>query len=125
MRLGEVVLAYFMIGSLMWAGGAIIWQDAGVGTLLINVNDSSAEPKSETGGLLESLGGPIKTAAQAAGAVGLLAIWNVLVKLIAFLFWPIVVLLSVNAPTEGVVIAGGGMVVAFFMAVLRLVRGSA
>lgn len=123
MRFGNIVVAYFVIGAVMWGGGAIAWDQAGVGELFIE-NPAESEVNEETSEDLTRLGGPINDVAGSLGASGLVAVWNVLVKLIGYLFWPITVLLSVDAPAEVVVLGGGTPVVAFFTSVLRMVRGS-
>lgn len=123
MRFTNILLAYFMIGAIMWAGGAIAWDDAGVGGLFI---DTAEDPdvNESTSTQIREAGGPIQEAAGST-AVGLIAIWNLLVKLLGFLFWPITVLLSVNAPPRVVVVLGGSFCVAFYGALIRVIRRSA
>lgn len=127
MRFGQLVVAYFLIGSVMWAGGAIAWSDAGVGNFLItaDADEGTVEQSANTTDDLTELGGPIEEAASQVDGLGLLAVWNLLVKLIGYLTWPITVLQSVDAPVEIVVILGGTFQMAFFVSVIRVVRGSA
>lgn len=126
MRFGNLVMAYFLIGGLFWGAGLITWDDSGVGSIFINdpAGDEDAVNE-ETAGALERAGGAIRQAAAAVGGAGLLAIWDFLAGLTGFLFWPISVLIKLNSPAEIVVMFGGTLTAAFYVGLLRLVRGSA
>jgi len=124
MRLSRVVMAYFVMGAVMWGAGVIAWDEAGVGQLLIQNADSDAEVNQQTREDLSQLGGPIQTALSTVQSAGLVAIWNVLVKLVGYLNWPLVVMLSVDAPPRVAVIAGGTPTMAFWVSFIRLVRTS-
>jgi len=123
-RFAAVLLAYFTIGATMWGGGAIIWDDTGVNGLIIKSVDNGTEVNENTSDRLERSGGPIREAAAALGGP-ILAIWNFLVQFIGFLFWPVTVLQSVNAPPRAVVLGGGSLSVMFLGSVIRLIRRSA
>ena len=122
-RFANIVIGYFIIGAVMWGGGALVWSDAGVGTLFIN-NPQTGDINENTTEQLKETGGPIQQAANAATG-GLIAVWNLMVQLIGFLFWPIQTLADSNAPPQIVVLFGGTPTVAFVGAVIRVVRGSA
>jgi len=122
-RFSAILLAYFVIGAVMWGGGAIVWADSGVGGLIIT-DPADGDVNRETGEQLEQSSGPIENAITSFGAP-LLAIWNLLVKFIGYLFWPITVLQSANAPPRVVVLLGGSFTVVFLGAVIRLIRRSA
>jgi hypothetical protein len=127
MRFAQIVMAYFLIGALMWAGGVVDWSDSGVGGVLIDdpgVGDADTEVDESTQQDLEGIGGVIQQAVQT-GAGGLIAVWNIAIQLIGYLFWPITTLVSLDAPPRAVVIFGGTPTVAFLGAVLRLVKTSA
>lgn len=127
MRFTNILMAYFVIGVVMWGGGAIVWDDAGVGQFFINdpTGDTADQVvNAETGTKLNNLGGPITQVVGQTIGGGLIATWNLLVGVIGFVFWPTTVLLSVNAPPS-VVLLGTSLTVAFFGAIMRLVRGSA
>lgn len=123
-RLGEVVIAYFLIGALMWAGGVIDWQEAGVGSVFVDPEGNATSTNASTGEQLEQAGGPIQQAANTVSGGGLLAVWGLVTSILAFLFWPVTVLQSVQAPSEIVVLVGGPLVVAFFMAIILTIRGA-
>jgi len=122
-RFGDVVLAYFVIGAIMWGGGAIQWAETGVNSFIIE-DPQTAEVNEETSDKLESAGGPIREAAQSFGGP-VLAVWNIVVQLIGALFWPVTVLQSVNAPPRIIVLLGGTPSIAFLGGALRLIRESA
>lgn len=125
MRFGNILLAYFVIGAIMWGGGLVSWDKAGVGHLIVkNPSNGDVQVNNNTSEQLGKLGGPIQTAVGEFGG-GLIAIWSILKSLIGYLFWPIIVLKVVNAPPRVIVLGGGIYVVAFFSAALRLVRRSA
>jgi hypothetical protein len=127
MRFAQIVLAYFLVGSLMWAGGVIQWDEAGLGSVFIDqpgVGDAETNVNQQTQQDLEGLGGVIQQAAQT-GAGGLVALWNIAVKLLGFLFWPVTTLVSLDTPPRVLVIFGGAMTVTFFGAMFRVLRSSA
>lgn len=124
-RFSAILLAYFLIGAVMWGGGAIAWDESGVGGLIItDATESDIEVNENTSQQLERSGGPIQEAAQSMGGP-ILAIWNFVVRFVGYLFWPVTVLQSVNAPTRIVVTLGGSFSVIFLGAVVRLIRRSA
>jgi hypothetical protein len=126
-RFSQIIVAYFVMGAVMWAGGAIAWDEAGVGTLFVDDPDASGQVDvdDDTADDLEGAGGPIQEAASAAGVGGgLLAVWNLIVKVISSLFWPIITLDGLGAPASVTVIIGGTPTVAFWGAVLRVLRDS-
>jgi len=125
MRLTQIVIVYFVIGAVMWGGGVIAWEDSGVGGLFVQTPSTDTQVNQETTEDLSQLGGPIQIAASTVQSAGIVAIWNVLVKLVGLLMWPIVTLLSVDAPPRVVVLLGGTPTVAFFGAFIKLVRSSA
>lgn len=125
MRFENVVVAYFVVGALMWGAGVIQWSQAGVGVLFIDQSPGGGDVdiNSTTSEDLENAGGPIQQAANSISG-GLIAVWNLMVRLIGFLTWPITVLQSVNAPPRIVVLGGGTPTTAFFATLLRVIRGS-
>lgn len=123
-RFAAVLLAYFVIGAVMWGGGAIAWSDSGVGGLIIKDTAGGVDVNENTSEQLERSGGPIREAAAQLGGP-ILAIWNFVVQFIGYLFWPVTVLQSVNAPPRAIVLAGGAMSVMFLGSVIRLIRRSA
>lgn len=124
MRFSSVVMAYFIIGAVMWGGGVIGWGDTGVAGVLIE-DPESGDVNEETAEEIEQLGGPIEQLLDSVAGGGLVAVWIFLKNLIGFMFWPIDTLYRVNAPIEAVVLLGGGVTMAFYASLLRIIRGTA
>jgi len=122
-RFGNILLVYFVIGAMMWGGGAIVWSETGLNTLIVE-DPQAGSVNENTSNQLEDAGGPIREAAQAFGGP-VLAIWNIVVQFVGYLFWPIATLQSVGAPPRLVVLLGGTPSIAFLGAVVRLIRNSA
>jgi hypothetical protein len=122
-RFGSIIMVYFVIGAVMWGGGAIAWEDSGVGSLVIQ-DPQTGEVNNELSSDLENTGGPLRQAAQGFGGA-VLGIWNIVIKFVGYLFWPVTVLQSVNAPPRLVVLLGGTPTLAFLGSVLRLITRSA
>jgi hypothetical protein len=121
MQFNRLLLAYFMIGAVMWGGGAIDYGSAGVSQMFVEQNATTGEYviNEETRVNLQNSGGPIQTAASGL-AGGLIAIWNLIVTALGFLFWPITTLQGVNAPPRVVVLLGGAPTVAFWGSIILL-----
>jgi hypothetical protein len=122
-RFGNVIMVYFIIGAVMWGGGAIVWTETGLNTLIIQ-DPQSGQVNENTSSQLEDAGGPIREAAQSFGGP-VLAIWNIVVQFVGYLFWPVATLQSVGAPPRLTVLLGGPPSVAFLGGVIRLIRESA
>lgn len=122
-RFGNVILAYFVLGAVMWGGGAIAWSESGVGTLFID-DPQTGETNDETAGQLSESGGPIQQAVTSVGGGAVIAVYNLLVRFFGYLFWPITTLSGLNAPPSVVVLLGGTPTVAFFGAIIQIIRGS-
>lgn len=122
-RFSHVMIAFYLMGAMMWAGGAIPWDEAGLGQLLIE-QPSTAELNENTSDQLENSRGPVQEAVGSLGGGALLAVWNMLVKIIGYLFWPITVLVNNNAPARVWVPLGGAPTIAFYGALIRLIRTS-
>jgi hypothetical protein len=127
MRFSRIILAYVVIGSVMWAGGALAWDDVGMASVFIEEPgaDGPTEVNDATGDDLEGLGGPIQQAARSVGGSSIIAVWNLAAKFVGFLFWPVVVLSGANAPASVTVVLGGAFTAAFFGSIFRLLRTSA
>jgi len=123
-RFSSIIVTYFVIGALMWGGGAISWDSTGLSGLIIDDPANGVSTNESTAEDLENAGGPIQQSLQQLGGP-LLAIWSIIVKFIGYLFWPITVLQSNNAPPRVTVLLGGTFSVAFIGATVRLIRGSA
>lgn len=124
MRFQNLILAYFLVGAMMWGGGAIQWDDTGVATLIVSVDNGDVDAQEDTKDDAEKMGGPIQEGLQSVGGGALLAVWNFVVKFLGFLFWPVLATQTIGSPTRVVVLVGGGLTTAFLGAIIRLVRTS-
>lgn len=123
MRIGNLILAYFVIGAMMWGGGVLTFEEAGVITAVVTTDDGRVDPGeafSETidrqdsiiGGVVSAFGG------------GLLIVWNLIKIVFDFIHWPIITLSENHAPPEITALLGGGMTLSFYIAVVTLVSRS-
>lgn len=129
MRFSKIILAYFIMGSVMWGAGIIAWSDAGIGSTVIEQDDGEVEANDSGEDSIQNdllgLGGPISAALNTVPGGALLAVWQFITGLIGFIFWPVTVLILVDAPKTIVTTAGGSLVMIFVGGTLRIVRGSA
>ena len=124
MRFTHVIMAYFMIGVVLWGGGVLSWGGVGVAGVLIDNPDEEdlGEDSIED---IESTWGPVAQLADTVTGGGLVAAVEFISGLVSFLFWPITVLIGVGAPTEVWVFLGGGLPFAFYASIIRILRGTA
>jgi len=124
MRFTRIILLYFVLGAVMFGGGAIDFQDAGVAGFFVEHDSGSFAASDQADEELEGLGGAIsQLVGEFIGAVQL--VYNLAVGLLGFLNWPIVVLLGVGAPPMAVLFVGGTLSASFYLSVITLVRSSA
>lgn len=124
-RFSDIVIAYFVIGTIMYGGGAVEWQDAGVpGWFVEQGDDGEVQATQQTEENLDGIGGALKTLVDA--VVGpILIIWDIVSGLVGFIHWPILVLTQNNAPPILTILLGGGFTSAFYLSMIRLLRTSA
>lgn len=120
MRFRQVILAYFLIGAVMYGGGIIDWDNAGISTWFIENGDGNVGVEDQTTSNLSGVGNAIKSLVDAFGGP-IILVWNLVVGLIGYLHWPVVALQSNNAPPRLVIVMGGGLVVSFYMSIVGLV----
>jgi len=122
-RLGNVILTYFIIGAVLWGSGVLDASQLGVANIFFDFGSNGVAAAEQPSTLLGQVGGTIQDVAG--GIIGpILGVWTAVRELIGVLFWPVTVLISVNAPDSVVVLLGGTPTVAFFMGVIRTVRES-
>jgi len=127
MRFGQVLMAYFICGVLLWATvPAVGWGQVGVGgEILDNPDDGSVQGQDSVQNDLEGIGGAISSAVQTVSGGGILAVWGIISGFISLVFWPVTVMIAVNAPGVITVLAGGSLSMAFIVGLIKIVRGSA
>lgn len=115
-------MTYFVVGAVMWGAGIIDWSQIGLVEMIMADPGGDVNPGVQQD--LESAGGPIQNAAQSVGGP-VLAVFQLIVGIIGYMFWPITVLASQGAPAEAILLLGGVPTVAFWMGVIRMLRESA
>lgn len=120
MNFRNIILAYFVIATVMFGGGAIQWDDAGMAKWFINDPGEDIGVDDQASAKLEGVGGAIQSVVDAFGGP-LILVWNLVVGLISYLHWPVTVLATNNAPPRVTLLLGGSFVVAFYMSLLGLV----
>lgn len=122
MKFSNIILAYFMIGAVLWGGGVIGWDNSGVVGVVVD-DPASGQVDSETAGNVENSQNIFQQAAKATGGGALLAAVNVIGSFLEFVGWPLAVLYRLQAPIEVQVLLGGGLTTAFIAAFARYARG--
>jgi len=123
MRLSSILMAYLIIGAVMWGGGVIAYDDAGVAGYLVEDPEAQELNENVTDELQNSRG-PIQEAAGAIGGGGLLAVWNLVSGLFGFFFWPVTTLMNLGAPPAATVLLGGTLSLGFLLGIIRIVASS-
>lgn len=124
-RFSDMIITYLVIGAVMFGGGAVQFDDAGVANWFVERDDSGdVEAASNSSENLDGTGGAIKSVIDmVAGPI--LLIYNLVVGLFTYLNWPIFVLASNNAPPMMILLLGVPFSAGFYLSIIRLWRTSA
>lgn len=117
----NIILTYFIIGAVMWGGGALALEDAGVVNFFVEDGDSGIVPDSDPGDTLENQAGVIQSVAALAVG-GLVFVINLLSAIFTYLNWPFAVLLQHNAPPTVTVLLGGSFTAGFYLSMFSIVK---
>lgn len=128
MRFSHVAVAYFLMGAVMFGGGAIPYDDVGLTQVFVQEEGDGDLEANESavggdGGLLSNLIGPIRNALGTIAGGSLLAVWGALDSLLGYYAWPVTVLQYNDAPMEAVLLSGV-LVASFTFGILRVFRAS-
>lgn len=123
-RASNIIMIYFVIGAVMFGGGAVAWNNSGLTKFFITNSGGDLAPSQQTGENLTGVSGAITSLVGSFGGPAIL-VWNLFAGLVAFLNWPLFVLIENGAPPQVTILLGGTLTVAFYMAAIRLVRSSA
>jgi len=123
MRIGNLVLAYFIIGTMMWGGGALTFEEAGVITAVISNDHGQIDPAGAFAEAIDRQNSIIGGVVSAFGG-GLLIVWNLMKIIFDFIHWPIITLVQNDAPPQITALLGGGMTLSFYLAIATLVSRS-
>jgi len=124
MKFSSIILAYFIIGAVMFGGGAITYQESGVASFFVEQDGGGFGPGQEAEDKLGGIGIAISNLLEEFIG-GIQLVYNLIVGLLGFINWPIIVLVQTNAPPVAVLLIGGSFTVAFYGSVISLIRGSA
>jgi len=123
-RFTRVVLLYFTLGAVLFAGGGISFDQAGVAGFFIDQEDAGFVASDQADQNLGGIGGALQ---ELVGTLigGIQLVFNLSFGLFGFLNWPIVMLLSVNAPPMAVLLIGGPLSASFYLSIISLMKSSA
>lgn len=123
-RFGHIIIIYFVIGAVMFGGGAVAFDNAGIAQFFVSQENGHVQadpgPQDNTSGL----GGAISSLVGQFGG-GIVLVWNLIVGILAFMNWPVTVLVSNHAPPSVIILLGGTLEAMFYVSLVRVVRTSA
>lgn len=124
-RASRIIILYFVMGTVMFGGGAVTWDNSGPTQFFVELGDTGVSPNEEnTAGNLEGIDGAITNLIGSfAGPV--LLVWNLFAGIISYIHWPLFVFMDAGAPISVTVLLGGTLTAMFYMSVIRLVKSSA
>ena len=125
LRASHIIMIYFIMGATMFGGGAVSYDNSGVTQFFVKQDgDGGVSPADGPESKLTGVSSVITNLIGAFGGPAIL-VWNLFVGLLAWMHWPVVVLIENAAPPRVTILLGGTLVVAFYMATIRLVKSSA
>lgn len=123
-RFSRIVLLYFVLGAVMFGGGAVTYDDSGVTKYFIDEDGENVAAGNEPSSNLQGVAGAITSLVGQVGGATVL-VWNLAVGVVSFLNWPIVVCIENGVPPSVTVLLGGSPTVMFYGSLVTLVRSSA
>lgn len=125
MHVSNVIVLYFVIGAVMFGGGAVTWDDSGVTAFFVDLGpEGQVSPDAGPEDRLSGVSGAITSLVGEFGGP-IVLVWNLVIGLISFIHWPLVVCIEHNVPPRVTVLLGGTPTAMFYMALIILVKGSA
>lgn len=124
MQFTRVIVLYFVLGALMFGGGAVSWDDTGPTQYFLSQEQAGVTADDQP---QETLGGVAGAITSLVGQFGapLILVWNLVFGLVSFLNWPIFVMAENSVPPRVTILFGGSLTVMFYGSLVRLVRSSA
>lgn len=123
-RASRLILLYFVIGSVMFGGGAVTWDNSGPTQYFVTLDSHGVSPADQPTDQAEGISGMITNLLGSFTGMALI-VWNLFTGLVAWMNWPLFVFMDSGAPTEVTVLLGGSLTAMFYMSVVRLVKSSA
>jgi hypothetical protein len=124
MQFTRIIVLYFVLGALMFGGGAVSWDSSGPTKYFVSQDQTGVSADSQPQQQLGGVAGAITSLLGQFGAP-LVLVWNLVVGLVSFLHWPIFVMAENSVPPRVTVLFGGGLTVMFYGSLVRLVKSSA
>jgi len=124
MQFTRLVVLYFVLGAVMFGGGAVTWDDTGPTKYFVSNDAVGVSPDDRARQNLGGVAGAISSLVGQFGAP-LILVWNLVVGLVSFLNWPLFVMMENSVPPRVTVLLGGSLTVMFYGGIVRLVRSSA
>ncbi|QGX95935.1 hypothetical protein EI982_14650 [Haloplanus rallus] len=124
MQFTRIIVLYFVLGALMFGGGAVSWDDTGPTQYFVSQDQTGVSADTQPQQQLGGVGGAISSLLGQFGAP-LVLVWNLVVGLVSFLNWPIFVMAENSVPPRVTVLFGGTLTVMFYGSLVRLVKSSA
>lgn len=124
MQFTRIVVVYFVLGALMFGGGAVSWDNSGPTKYFISQDQAGVSANEQPQQNLDGVAGAITSLVGQFGAP-LILVWNIVVGLISFMNWPIFVLAENSVPPRVTVLLGGTLTVMFYGSIVTLIRSSA
>lgn len=123
-RATNIIIIYFVLGAVMFGGGAVSWDDSGPTKYFVDKTGDKVSPNEENE---ESLTGVDKAITSLIGTFGgpVLLVWNLFVGFVSAIHWPLFVLMDNGAPPRVTILLGGTLTGMFYAASIRLVKSSA
>lgn len=118
-----MVLAYVVIGAVMFGGGAVDASEMGMASKFINTDEDFGPTRGDdtpSHEMTSAIGSADDYAAMLTGTILLAA--NMITVVVVYLNWPIVVLLQNGAPPTAIAVMGVPFTAAFYMSILSAVR---
>lgn len=119
----NILIAYVVMGVVMFGGGAIAFGDIGATQVFVEQDGGQFSPNEETTTLLGQVDGAIQSALQTVGGSALIAVYQLLTGIIGYILWPITVLRGAGAPWDITLLLGVPPVAGFFGSFIALIRG--
>jgi len=124
MQFTRIIVLYFVLGALMFGGGAVSWDNSGPTKYFVSVDATGVSPDDQPEQNLDGVAGAITSLVGQFGAP-LILVWNIVVGLVSFLNWPIFVMAENSVPPRVTVLLGGSLTVMFYGSLVTLIRSSA
>jgi hypothetical protein len=119
----NIILAYVVIGVVMYGGGAIAFSEIGATQVFVEEEDGELGANEETRTLLGQVDGAIQSALQTVGGSALIAVYQLITGVLGFFLWPITVLRGAGAPWDITMLFGVPPVAGFFGSFIAVLRG--